>query len=69
MIPLGQYFMDRDNSAHWYLVDSRMRAEWDAWLELDESDERSWQTPPFARRLNQHPSGVEFFLACEPNFC
>ncbi len=55
-----RYFLDRDNSAHWYLVDESKRAEWEAWTNLDEDDERSWEAPDFARRLNTAPGFVTF---------
>lgn len=54
-----RYFLARDNSCHWYLVENAHRGEWDQWLELDEDDERGWNTPDFATRID-HPSRVTF---------
>lgn len=58
--PKPRFFLDRDNSGHWYLVPEERRAEWDAWSNLDEDDEASWNEPTFAKRLNGHPARVTF---------
>lgn len=55
-----RYFLDQDNSSHWYLVDASRRKEWSAWLELTEDDERSWELPDFAERLDGGPQRVVF---------
>jgi hypothetical protein len=55
-----RYFLDQDNSSHWYLVEVTKRAEWEEWLELDESDPSSWIAPDFAQILGTAPSMVEF---------
>jgi hypothetical protein len=55
-----RYFLSRDNSSHWYLVPADKRAEWNAWCDLDEDDERSWDTPEWARRLSGSPSRITF---------
>jgi len=47
-----RFFIDRDNSGHWYLVDAEFRAAWDSWAGLDEEDEASWGAPDFAERIN-----------------
>jgi hypothetical protein len=54
------FFMSRDNSSHWYIVPAAKRAEWDAWCELSEDDERAWDAPEYAERLNGSPELVEF---------
>lgn len=57
---MKRYFLDRDSSSHWYLVPEENRAEWQAWTELDEDDERAWDAPEFAERINSSPSSVTF---------
>jgi len=55
-----RYFLSKDNSGHWYLVQADKRKKWEAWCDLDEDDERSWEAPEFARRIDGHPSLVTF---------
>jgi len=55
-----RYFLDQDNSCHWYLVDASRREEWNAWRELDEDDERSWKAPDCAKSINGGASKVTF---------
>jgi hypothetical protein len=55
-----RYFLDRDNDAHWYLVEADKRAEWNAWLALSDEDENSWRVPSFAKPLGGNPSSVTF---------
>jgi len=54
------YFLDRDNSCHWYLIPSERRSEWDCWTNLDETDPKSWDHPTWAVRLDGGPQGVTF---------
>jgi len=54
-----RYFLDEDNSGHWCIVEADHRAEWEAWISLDASDERAWTTPDFARGIDG-PSRVTF---------
>ena len=51
-----RYFIDSDNSSHNYLVDEAFREEWNEWNELPEDDEKSWEAPSFARRINSESS-------------
>ena len=53
------YFLDQDNSSHWYLVEAYKRAEWEEWLNLDEDDPKSWEAPSFAKGIDS-PSTVTF---------
>lgn len=55
-----RYFLDSDQSGHWYLVPEEKRAEWDDWTNLNEDDERSWNEPSYAVRLGGSPSNVTF---------
>lgn len=47
-----RFFLGRDQSSHWYLVPLEHRAEWLAWTEIPENDERSWEPPAFARMID-----------------
>ncbi len=60
MTDTKRYFLSQDNSSHWYIVDASKRSEWEAWREIDEDDERSWEAPEFADRLDGDPGRVEF---------
>lgn len=55
-----RYFLDQDNSCHWYLVDASKREEWDKWVTLDEDDPAGWDSPDFAEMIDGHPNQVEF---------
>ena len=55
-----RYFLDRDDSGHWYLVPAERRKEWVAWVCMDEEDPVSSIVPAYARRLNVSPSRVTF---------
>jgi hypothetical protein len=56
------YFLDRDSSSHWYLVPANKRKQWNAWTDLDEDDERSWDAPQWATRIGCSPTCIEFLL-------
>lgn len=57
-----QYFLDQDNSCHWYLVPVPKREEWREWCGIaeDEDDPRGWDTPSFAVALGGGPQCVTF---------
>lgn len=55
-----RYFLDRDDSGHWYLVFESHRGAWNDWRSLDGDDEESWTCPKFAYRLAGGPSSVTF---------
>lgn len=58
---LGEkYFLDQDQSCHWYLIPEKHRDDWQEYSSLDENDEFSWETPHYARRLDGHASRVVF---------
>jgi hypothetical protein len=46
-----RYFLSSDNSGHHYVVPVENRDEWWAWLEIPDDDERAWDAPVFARRV------------------
>lgn len=60
-----KYFLGRDNSCHWYLVQSEFRDEWEKWIELSEDDPKSWDVPSFAKGID-NPSEIDFFLEENP---
>jgi hypothetical protein len=45
------YTVASDNSGHEYIIPVEHLDEWNAWAELDEDDERSWDAPEWAERL------------------
>ena len=55
-----RFFLDRDNSGHLYVVRAERRAEWNTWLSYDDEDERGWDTPEFAQRVNGSEARVTF---------
>lgn len=57
---MKRYFLGRDNDCHWYLVDAAKRGAWNDWLNLEADDERSWEAPSFAQRLNGSHERVTF---------
>lgn len=57
---MTRFFLSQDNSCHWYIVPVDKRAEWDAWLEIPDDDERAWDAPEFAQRINCSPAWVTF---------
>ena len=58
--PAERFFLSTDNDSHWYLVPVVRKADWDAWRDIPEDDERAWDPPDFAKRLNGAPSLVTF---------
>lgn len=55
-----RYFLDQDNSSHWYVIEASHRTEWDAWCNLPEDDERGWDAPEFAHAVGGAPNQIEF---------
>ena len=55
-----RYFLDEDESYHWYLVPVSMRATWDRWRDLDHDTEEAWDAPEGVTRLDGHPNGLTF---------
>jgi hypothetical protein len=49
---MQRYFFSQDNSSHWYLVPADKRSEWSLWCGLDEDDERAWDAPKWAQRID-----------------
>lgn len=55
-----RFFLSQDQSCHWYLVPAEHREEWNAWCDIPESDERSWEVPDFAKALGGSPELITF---------
>lgn len=47
-----KFFLDTDESSHWYLVPWDKKKEWDAWRELDPDTEAAWDAPEWAQAVN-----------------
>ena len=54
-----RYFMSTDNDAHRYYIPWDRRAEWFAWCDIPMDDERAWETPDFAIRIDGGPLTFE----------
>ena len=62
-----KYFLSRDSDSHWYIVQADKRQEWDKWRTIAEQnppDPEGWETPRYARRID-NPSSIEFFFESE----
>jgi hypothetical protein len=55
-----RFFLSTDGSGHWYVVPLAREAEWDAWRDIAEDDERGWEVPEFARPVGGTPRLVTF---------
>ncbi len=58
-----RFFFDQDDDCHWYLIPEDRRVEWYAWREIPLGDERGWEVPAFAERMN---GGPEFYTFSSP---
>lgn len=54
-----KYFLDQDESCHWYVIPAQYRKEWEDFLDIPEDDERSWDVPGWAVAID-HASSIEF---------
>lgn len=55
-----RYCIESDNSGHQYFIPFNKRDEWNEWLEIPEDDERSWDAPEYAERID---GGTLTFIA------
>lgn len=53
-----RFYLDQDDSSHWYLIPLAQREAWEAWLQLD--GEEAWEAPPWAVAVNGSPTLVTF---------
>lgn len=42
----------QDNSSHWYLIPANKKEEWSDFVCIPEDDERSWDVPEWANRID-----------------
>lgn len=54
LVPV-RYFLNRDESSHWYIVEELHRSDFEDWTAREDPD-----VPYYARRLNGSPSNVTF---------
>ncbi len=47
-----RYKIVSDNSGHKYYIPVDKQVEWDAFASINEDDERSWDVPEFAVRID-----------------
>lgn len=55
-----RFFFDQDNGSHWYMIPEKCKEKWNEWLNIPSDDERSWEAPEFAQRLDGGPEAVTF---------
>ena len=48
------------NDGDWFIIPKSCEAEFDKWVQRPTDDERSWETPSFAKRIGGCPSRVQF---------
>lgn len=47
-----RYCIVGDNSGHEYYIPTDRADDWNEWLGIDEDDERSWDCPAYAVRID-----------------
>jgi hypothetical protein len=57
---MSRFFLDQDQSSHWYVVPEEIRAKWQAWCELDEDNPEAWEAPEGAIRMDGAPHRITF---------
>ena len=55
-----QYYLDTDQSGHWYIVPIDRAHEWSEWQELDDDDPAAWDAPEWAQMVGGAPQVVQF---------
>jgi hypothetical protein len=55
-----RFCLDRDNDGHWYIIPADKVKAWAVFLSIPEDDERSWDVPDWAQRINGSPSRITF---------
>jgi hypothetical protein len=55
-----RYFLDRDNSSHWYLIPVSKADAWYKFSAIDEDDPRGWKVPKWAKPIGGSPTMVTF---------
>ncbi len=57
---LKRFFLDQDQSSHWYVIPLARRAEWDKWCDIPEDNEAAWTAPVFVQEVGGGPNCVTF---------
>lgn len=52
---LDEYMAVKDSSSHRYQIPRSKKEEWDTFMEIPEDDERSWDVPEWAERIDGMP--------------
>lgn len=47
-----EYVEAFDSNSHRYIIPADKRSEWEEWCEISYDDERSWEEPSFAKRID-----------------
>lgn len=55
-----EFYLSQDNDGHWFVVPVEKEADWEQWLELDEDDETSWNTPEWVEMIGGSYTLVKF---------
>ena len=49
---MKEYMEVKDNDSHRYIIPYENLADWDTFMEIPSDDERSWDVPEFAQRID-----------------
>ena len=52
-----EYFLDNDDSGHWYIVPLEKLSEWNEWVETESEDSLA---PDYVKKLGCHPRYLAF---------
>lgn len=55
-----RFFMDCDESGHYFVVPASRRAEWEQWTLIPVEDDRAWVPPDYARSVGCSPTMLSF---------
>jgi hypothetical protein len=55
-----RFFLDQDDSGHWYIIPAERRGEWERFMEIPSDDEASWKVPEWAKPTGCGPNYIEF---------
>lgn len=52
---IEEYIVVKDNDTHRYQIPKSKLEDWEEFCEIPEDDERSWDVPDWAERIDGHP--------------
>ncbi len=55
---VGRFYLDQDDSCHWYIIPLSKRQEWNEFLDSEACE--LGDVPPWAERINTGVSSVSF---------